>query len=213
VRRGTAGTISTILKIITHEISQCDIKISETEKSKDQTEKYRKQIKEAQSNKEVLEGTIEYVKAMRKEVVKYNTKKKEKSLNGIYAAINSAKAIIPDIVPVRLSMIRESACIVNEKDDDINLVEGSGFRATLSLFARSQTLMNTDYIKTMVLDELLMPLSPETSARASKYLPILARKAQIILIEQKNEVFLDADITIYDFKKSEDCTKVRLSRQ
>lgn len=206
---GTGSNSNSILKVIKSEIDKCRTKIDETNRSVKETEMYRKGLDEARNNQQILQHTILYAKGKKKQLVEYNAKKKEKSLAGIHSAIYSAKTIIPDTVPVTMHITREEASLVNSKGDDINLVEGSAFRATLSLFTRLVVLNNTDYLKYVILDEPLTTLSPDSSALFSKYLPILSKNMLIVLIEQKDEVFLDTEGIVYDFHKSENATQVR----
>jgi ABC-type molybdenum transport system ATPase subunit/photorepair protein PhrA len=191
------------------EADRCQFRIDETEKAKVLAKKLQEDIALSRSNQKILTDTQDYLKAIKKKLVNYNAKKKERSMSAIYSAIYSAKSIIPDTTPVELKIEREDAMLINDRGDDVNLVEGSAFRATLSFFVRGVILRNTDYMQTMILDEPLTTLSAESSAGLSAYLPILAKEMQIILIEQKNEIFSNADSIVYNFQKAEGRTRVR----
>lgn len=206
---GSTGNNSMLLKMMSGEINSCQTKIDETERSIKESEALRVRLDLSNKNQKVVNDTITYLKDKTKKLIAYNAKRKERSMSSIYSGIYSAKNIIPDTTPVALSVERESAGLVNDKGDDVNLVEGSAFRATLSFFTRSIILRNTEYMQSLVLDEPLTTLSAESSAALSAYLPILSKEMQIVLIEQKNEIFTTTDEVVYIFAKSEGKTKVR----
>ena len=156
-----------------------------------------------------IEKMSSVLKATNKILAGYVADKKKKSMKGIYSGIYSAQTIIPDTTTVKLHVDAREAFLINDEGDDVNLVEGSAFRATLSFFMRGIILKNTNYIPFMVLDEPLTTLSEESSAALSNFLPIIANDMQIILIEQKDAVFSNSDEIVYEFKKSEGETRVR----
>lgn len=209
MHQGTFGESNHLLKIIQAEASKSQFRIDETDRAVVEAEKLKGNIQISRNNQQIINETSRYLKAIRKMLVEYNAQKKQRSLSAIYSAIYSAKSIIPDTDNVQLKVTKEEAMLVNDRDELINMIEGSAFRATLSFFIRSVILRNTDYLQTQLLDEPLTTLSVESSAALSKYLTVLSNDMQIILTEQKNEIFSESEGVVYEFKKSEGITRVR----
>lgn len=207
---GSVSKSNSLLKVMFSEAEKCKFKIEETKKAEEQRSKLEQSIRIGRSNLSYVDETTAYLKGIRKKIVSYNDKKRERSMSAIYSAIYSAKNIIPDTSHVELKVDKGAAMLINDRGDLVNLIEGSAFRATLSFFIRSVILRNTEYIPFMLLDEPLTTLSEESSAALSTYLPILAQDMLIILIEQKESIFSNSTgDTTYLFQKAEGRTRAR----
>ena len=128
----------------------------------------------------------------------------ERAKNGsmaVNAALLSARNVVPDAMSgVRMHIEGKEMWLENEDGMLVERMEGGGFRAACSLFCRKVALAsNPETIQLLILDELLAKLSNEASVTVSQYLPIMSRDMQIIIIEQKKEVYAQSDCTRYNF--------------
>lgn len=167
-------------------------------------------IKKNETNKAIVSTTLLNVSEQLKLVDEYNAKKRDKSMSSIYAAVYTARSIIPETENIKLMLKPGRAWFATEEGLCVNLTEGFGFKAILSLLSRSVILDNTNYLNFMLLDEPLTTVSTEKSAKLSKYLPVLAKNKQIILTEHKEEMFTSTDNCVtYLFSKEHGETVVR----
>lgn len=184
-------------------------KIRQTNESQSRKASIEANIKEKQTEIFVATKLNQELDRILKPLKDYNAEKQEKAISGIHAGIASVRSIITDSFKVALEIDKETAMLVNEHEDEINLTEGSAFRAMNAFFMRDILLSNTNYLQFEILDEPLTTLSGPSSAEFSNYLPLLSRNKQKILIEQKDEAFVNTQgHTVYKFKKSEGRTRV-----
>ena len=155
--------------------------------------------------------TINEMKSMMKQISAYLTERKKKGTMAVNTALMSARSVVPDsMAGVHLAMQNGEAWLESDNGMLVERMEGGGFRATCSLFMRRVALSaSPDTMQILILDELLAKLSPQSSAIVSTYLPVLAQDMQIIMIEQKKEVYADADCKVYNFFLAEGSTIVR----
>lgn len=185
-------------------------KIAVTKKSLSERYTLTKKVNDLKETDHMCDLSIEHLKQVQSKLIKYNNKKKENSMSGIYSSIYTAKSIIPDTADLTMSYDKnmERLKIVNDKGVTIDNITGCGFKELVSLLIRIVTLRNSDYILTLFLDESLFGLSPDNSAKISKYLNILAKNVQLIMIEQKNEIFTDVEGPVYTFNQIEGVTYI-----
>lgn len=169
-------------------------------------------------DKEVFVPMLEEYKLISKrlsqltsDICEYLGEKKKRGNQSINAALLSARNVIPDSMSgIRLTISGDEAWLESEEGMLMERMEGGGFRATCSLFMRKIALSSApETMQFMILDELLAKLSQESSATLSQYLPILARDSQIIVIEQKSEVYSQLNCQRYHFFLAEGQTIVK----
>lgn len=207
---GSMGKDTDTLDRLKQKISLCEIRISETEKRRRLKEKLEKEIADITLTYDLLDKGEKDLKKKRKDTLEYIGEKKAKASSAIEATFYATNSLIPSSSYTRLKIKNDQVSLVDEQNLPIELLEGSAHRATQSFFVRSAVLRNSKYMPFMLLDEPLATLGPESSASFSKYLPPLCKHMQIILIEQKPEIFADAeDVIEYNFKNSGGVTTVR----
>lgn len=130
----------------------------------------------------------------------YIADKKKRTKQGIYDSIYYANQIVPATSRVKLIIDNKRAYLEDEEGRDVDLCEASSWRAMTSVLVRQAVLSNTSYIPDLILDEPLAVLDSYSSADFSTFLPLLAKDRLIILMEQKDSIFANADITEYHFE-------------
>lgn len=194
-----------------NEASQCSFRIKQTEENetkvarlKDNLDKYNQAIMK-------LQFLLAELKPLIADIVEYTTERRSHSALAIKQALMVAGNIVPaSSQGIKFQMENGEAWFETSDGLSLDRVEGSGYRATLSMFMRNVFLRsNPQYLQTLILDEIFAKLSPERSAVLSTYLPVLGESMQIISIEQKPEVFADAECTSYYFFIEDGQTIVR----
>ena len=199
-----------ILNKLHNFIERCNFMIEETDNNIAIKTKLLKDEADVNTKLQILESSLALTKATLKSAEKFSTKKKDKALTAIRASIYRTGEIIPASRPIMLEYETPShALFLNDKGSAVNLIEGGAFRAILSLFLRQAVLQHTSNLQTIFSDEGLSVLNQDRSADFSKYLPILGKYSQIILIEQKDEIFAEADAVVYYFQIEDGVTRVR----
>ena len=164
--------------------------------------------KEAQTVVDVLERSIAsykdanaVIKQVTEDIIDYLGERSKNGNMAINAALMSARNVVPDSMGgIRMAIDGKEMWLENEDGMLVERMEGGGFRASCSLFCRKVALTsNPDTIQLMILDELLAKLSSEASVTVSQYLPILAKDMQLLIIEQKKEVWAQSNCTRYNF--------------
>lgn len=201
---------SDICRLMRDEISKCDLRITQTEentKRLSRTEGIR--ISSINSVK-YCEIVIDSLKPLIADTQDFITDKREDSKAALANALRLAGEIIPDSMRgIEFKMLGDEAWLETPDGAYADRAEGSGYKGTSSVFLRSVVMgANPSIIQTMMLDEPLSKVSTEHSAQLSTYLPIMAQRQQVILIEQKKEVFANIDCPKYGFFKSENFTTV-----
>ena len=192
-------------------IQQCNFRIKQTEENESKLKKLRENIEAYTKIISNQESSLAKLKPLLEDIQRYTTDRRKQSLNSIQQVLMSAGNIVPaSNSKITFKMENGEAWFETEDGLSLDRTEGSGYRATLSLFMRNVFLRsNPQYLQTLVLDELFAKLSPERSAILSTYLSVLGQHTQIISIEQKPEVFADAECTSYFFFLDEGKTIVR----
>lgn len=142
----------------------------------------------------------------------YIANKKLTGQNAINNAVRKAAEIVPDSMDgVVLKMNdKEEAWFETNDGNSVHRCEGGGFKSTLALMLRPAILgMNPSVLPFVLYDEPLAKLSSENSATASVYINSLAETHQIILIEQKAEIYANCDVDTYVFDLQGDRTTIR----
>lgn len=180
---------------------------------------YLEQMRQMQDSIAVVTTVIDILKPMISDIQKYLADKREQSMQNINNALRLAGEIIADSTEgIRFEMDGDEAWIATPDGLEVDDVEGGGYRQISSSFLRSVILESQqDVLNTMLLDEMFALVSVENSATLSLYLNVICQNAQIIAIEQKPEVFMNIDATVYEFSANDnyaDVTKreVKVSR-
>lgn len=173
--------------------------------------KYTEIVKAIMKSENFYKRAIQVVQREMDDISEFLAEKKKAGNMAINAALLSARNVIPDSMEgVRLETEGKEAWLEIGDGMLVERMEGGGYRATLSLFMRKLALASAEGIEQLlIIDELLSKLSSESSAIISQYLPILAQNSQIIIIEQKPEVYSQLNCRRYHFFLTEGETSVR----
>jgi DNA repair exonuclease SbcCD ATPase subunit len=193
------------------EIANCSFRIEQTRENEKKAEKLRGQSDALGSSIKDTDTLIEKLKMLIEDVSTYTSDRRASSVNAVKQALMAAGNIVPASSKQIVFKMDQGEAWFETKDGlSLDRVEGSGYRATLSMFMRSVFMQtNPQYLQTLILDEIFAKLSPERSAILSTYLPLLGENIQIISIEQKPEVFSGLDCVSYNFFLDGDKTVVR----
>lgn len=179
--------------------SLAEVRISETKKNFESKKNLELALEHLSRQAMEIKNRLQYSKKTLKTIETYVTDKKQNAEQGIYDAIYNTGQIIPGSKDVRLIMKDKKAYLEDSDGRDMNLCQASSWRAIASVFTRDSVLANTGYMKDMILDEPLAVLDDYSSADFSMHLPLLAKDRLILLIEQKDSIFSNADVTTYKF--------------
>ena len=201
---------SNICRLMRDEISKCDLRIKETEEN-------TKRLSDLQGIRESSIASVDYcimvldsLKPLAKDIQEYITDKRKNSRS----ALNNALRVAGEIIPASMRGITfetegDEAWLQAPNGAYVDRSEGSGYKGTTSVFLRSVVLSaNPDKLQTLFLDEPLAKLSDERTALLSQYLPAMIENQQVILIEQKKEIYANAECTLYGFFKSDGYTSI-----
>ena len=160
---------------------------------------------------QTAEHAIKEMTRLSKDIQEYIATKRKNGTIAVNAALMAARNVVPDAMGgVRLAIEGKEAWLENENGMLMERMEGGGFRATCSLFMRKVALASSpDVMQLLILDELVAKLSPESSVIVSSYLPVIAQDMQVLIIEQKKEVYSQANCKRYNFFLTDGCTVVQ----
>lgn len=185
------------------------LKIEKSKQSMEQKEALDKRIAGLKTALERVSERESLVNKNMKLLKTFVQKKRTKAIKGVHASIYNTNQILPATGKIQLIVNNGEAFLNGEDDLDVDLCEASSWRATASVYIRRAILANTSYSQVMLLDEPLSVLDDYSSADFSLFLEPLAKDCLIILVEQKNSVFSNADVLTYVFEKIEGVTHVR----
>lgn len=173
--------------------------------------KYTTILKNVSSAIITYKNTAFKIKSTISDIAEYLGEKKRVGNMAVNAALLSARNVVPDSMEgIHLVVDGNEAWLESNDGMLMERMEGGGYRATCSLFMRKVALSSApNTLQLLILDELLAKLSPESSAIVSQYLPILAQDCQMIIIEQKAEVYSQINCKRYHFFLAEGETIVR----
>lgn len=205
------NSYTAICKQLTNEAAVLGSRIAIARDNEEKRKKNTEKLKAICSAISVYKNTVYKLRHCIQDIVDYLGEKKKSGNMAINAALLSARNVVPDSMEgIRLIVDGDEAWLESAEGLLMERMEGGGYRATCSLFMRKVALASSQTtMQFLILDELLAKLSPESSAVVSQYLPILAQDCQIIIIEQKNEVYSQLDCKRYHFFLAEGETIVR----
>lgn len=165
-----------------------------------------KQIEDCNAIIETMTLVMAKTKKWFEDIDDYNAQRKKDALMAINSALSVAGVVVPaSMKGIHFTIDGRDAWLETEEKMDVDRVEGSGYKGTVSTYLRNIVLKaNPDLLQFLILDEPLTKLSEESSAIFSTYVPLLADKMQIIWIEHKKEVFANVENKwVYRFYKDE----------
>lgn len=206
--------ISSVCSLIDDSLNRNKRKVETTEESIEKQKLLLERIKEQKTGIQVAEETLAYNKNIRKLTEEYIIKKRNQGINNINAAIETSRQILPGIRPMKFDLADTGAKVVMLNGNDGNGVpiydmvddlEGSALRAMISFFCKSAVVLSDpDVMNINILDEPFSTLSVDTSAKIAPFLSVMAKNSLVILTEQKKEIFVDANETVFQLKKDEE---------
>lgn len=141
-----------------------------------------------------------------KDVKGFVEDKKRLNLDNLNNAIMMAGEVVPDadLRGVFIALKDDQARVLNPRGQDLNIREGSAFRASMSLFIR-HTLIKADphALQCLLLDELFATSSDITASNLREYLDDYSKDVVIVGIEQQMSVFESLKTQQYYVHKGE----------
>lgn len=199
------------LKRLQHTISQCEFRIKATEDGQSKLIDLDRNIKVYETLYSQCNNTLVRLRPYIKDIQAYIADKRTSALQSLNNALRIAGEIVPAAMKgIAFNMERDEAWIETEDAVYASSAEGSGYKEIVSVLSRLVVngLCESE-LKTVFLDEPLAKLSPERTALLSQYLTLIVDNQQIILIEQKREVYANVSCTLYEFVKDGDFTTVK----
>lgn len=146
-----------------------------------------------------------HMKDIYKNIQDYNNRHQENVKNILDLAIEEAGNLVPNAVTrgIHLQHGKDNRVyIVNERGQDVNLREGSAYRAILGVTIRYAALKaKPDALQIMLLDEYFFTLSDATADAMKDVLDAMKRDMTIICIEQRRNVVAGIVDAEYTFRK------------
>ena len=204
-------TYSDVYKRLTSKATELHTKIAISNENSVKLKKCEENIRITSLAVNMMLTSLQELNKLSIAIQNYLTERRKKGNMAVNTAIMSAHNVVPDSMEgVRFVMSGEEAWLESEDGMLVERMEGGGFRATCSLFMRRVALTAAkNTMQILILDELLAKLSPESSAIVSTYLPVLAQNMQIIIVEQKKEVYSRINCDAYNFLLTDNSTIVR----
>lgn len=202
---------SDIVKRLRAEAAKAELRIKTTEENLEKAKKLSDYMESCTESINACKYVLERIDPLIADLQKYLTEKADTGK----AAINHALAIAGDIIPDSMRgvqfQIEGDTAWLEVEDMSVDNVEGSGYKGVASMFIQAEIVKQTpNILQTVIFDEPLAEVSVSNSMSVSACLPYMCDGLQIILIEQKPEVFVNFDHVVFNFFKDED--GVRLER-
>ena len=191
-------------------INKLDIEIKMSKLQRANYDKYMKQIEQLSNTIYNIDVIVQTLTPVLKDIINYEADRKRQTLNSVNQAIAKASEIIPDAMDNVYFEIKGEDAWLQTKDGLLTrLAEGSGFKSILSIFLREVLLsINGAYLQTLILDEPFAKVSVEHSATLSLFINAMSQRLQVISIEQKPEIYTNANYINYYFEKLGDYTRI-----
>ncbi|MDR1523240.1 MAG: hypothetical protein LBS29_04750 [Endomicrobium sp.] len=182
-------------------VTESNLKIKQSLDNKEKVKKIKDAIIVYNDILDKFSFVEKELKQMIEDLTEYVGDKKKESLYTIAQVLLAVGNIVPaSSQDIRFKMEDGEAWFETSDRMSLDRVEGSGYRAVLSMFMRNVFLqLNPQYMRVLILDEIFAKLSPERSAVLSTYLGMLGESMQIISIEQKPEVFTNTVCESFNF--------------
>ena len=202
--------VNATAELLRRRAQEASFRIKTTEENEEKKESVATTMKQTRAAVKNLEAGLAIYKGIIETLVEYLDERRQQSNTAIMSAMQAAAYIVPSCDGTIIPRVEEGEAWFETQDGiDVSRLEGGGYRSILSVLMRAVVLRSSSqYLQTLVLDEIFAKLSVENSATLSGYLPILAQDMQIISIEQKPEVFSRTSHIAYRFYLDGDHTKV-----
>lgn len=198
-----------VLKMLRDEASKADYRIKETTENMKKSEKLKSSIDNYKNIVEICSTVLESLKPLESDLQTFINEKSKEGLMRVNQAIALASEVIPDCMKGAEFKFEDNKAWLDLNGRTVDSLEGSGYKGTTSAFVQSAILkQNPQVLQTLVLDEPLSKVSTENSASVSAVLPYICQDLQVILIEQKKEIYANFEHVSYKFFKDEKGTRV-----
>lgn len=188
-------------------------KITTSKNARENNIRYEEEVAKHKNTIKVYKSTLDIQKAALKEWKEIKSKRQKAVKEAVYAGFYSVKNIIPNASQVELAIESDAVRLVTEVrgvPQSICKRDGSAYNSMLAFYSTANLLRMSNFLNFMLMDEALSVVSANKSEEFSKYLPFLAKGMLMILIEQKDEIFVESgDIIEYNFKKIDGVTQIR----
>lgn len=188
-------------------------KITTSKNARENNIRYEEEVAKHKNTIKVYKSTLDIQKAALKEWKEIKSKRQKAVKEAVYAGFYSVKNIIPNASQVELAIESDAVRLVTEVrgvPQSICKRDGSAYNSMLAFYSTANLLRMSNFLNLMLMDEALSVVSANKSEEFSKYLPFLAKGMLMILIEQKDEIFVESgDIIEYNFKKIDGVTQIR----
>jgi hypothetical protein len=154
--------------------------------------------------KDIVE-TSNHLKNIYKNIQSYNQKHQQKVQDILDLAIREAGALVPDadVNGIHLKYSQDNrVTVVNDKNQNVNLREGGGYRAILGALLRYASLKaQPEALQLIIFDEYFFTLSDTTTDAIHPILEAMKKDVTIICIEQRRNAMAGILDVEYTFKK------------
>lgn len=154
--------------------------------------------------KDIVE-TSNHLKNIYKNIQSYNQKHQQKVQDILDLAIREAGTLVPDadVNGIHLKYSQDNrVTVVNDKNQNVNLREGGGYRAILGALLRYASLKaQPEALQLIIFDEYFFTLSDTTTDAIHPILEAMKKDVTIICIEQRRNAMAGILDVEYTFKK------------
>lgn len=200
-RKEFADIKSTILSSLT--ISQDRRDRGKANEGKKQM--YETQVENLTTRISELVETSNHLNSIYKNIQSYNKTHQQKVKDILDLAIKEAGDLVPDadVNGIHLKYSGDNRVIVvNDRNQNVNLREGGGYRAVLGALLRYACLKaQPDALQLIVFDEYFFTLSDTTTDAIHPILEAMKKDVTIICIEQRRNAMAGILDREYTFKK------------
>lgn len=195
------------------EISYSRQKVSTSVQARKLNEQYEAEAEKLSRFIKVYKETMSIQKAFLKDLKNAKANRQKLVKDTIYAGFYNVKNIIPNASEVDLDIQADAVRLVKRvRGEKLSICkrDGSAYNSMLAFYATVNLLKMSKFENFMIMDEALSVVSANKSEEFSLYLPYLARGLVLVLIEQKDEIFVKSgEIIEYAFKNVGGVTQIR----
>lgn len=205
--------VNNIINKLSTEINYTRQRIATSTETRKNNKAYEESAETYSKHLKVYKNTLDAQNKFLKDLKKAKSERQQQVKDTIYAGFYNVKNIIPNASEVDLDIAPDAVRLVkrvNGNSLSICKRDGSAYNSMLAFYSHVNLLKMSRFENLMIMDEALAVVSANKSEEFSLYLPFLARGCAMILIEQKDEIFIQSgEIVEYRFKKIDGVTQVR----
>lgn len=175
--------------------------------NEEKANRINEELKQLRTTKEVFLNCMNYMVKIYKNIEKYASDREKLSLEMLKLAISKAGYIVPDadVNGIELKVTDGSAKIVNRFGQDVNLREGSAYRAVMGILIKYTLIKSKpEAVQAIFLDEAFTALSDATTVSMREYINAFKEDILIVGIEQRSVMFEGLDPVVYVVTKGDD---------